>query len=316
VQLPRIRLVRRQAALGAVLFASALLAACTSGDSDRTAGSSDSARLSVVASTSVIAEFARSVAGPDADVVTLVPPGADLHTYDPPVDAAKKIAQADVLLVNGCDLEHNLLDAIVLNRSDGSVLTVVGTLEGDEITGGDAAAVATARCDPHRWLDVRHAARYVDAIEQTFAAADAMHAGGYQERAGAARAALLALDDELRETLAVIPAERRRIVVLHDAFSYFAAAYDFELVASILPTGSGQEPSAGAVADVIELVRAQGVGAVFAEPQFPSRVVELVGEEAGARVLVLYSIPLPGETETYAAMMRANAQALVAGLSE
>ena len=315
MQLPRIQLARRRVALGAILLASALLAGCSSSDAESTAGDRDGARLSVVASTSVIAEFARSVAGPDADVVMLVPPGADLHTFDPPVEAAKQIVRADVLLVNGCDLEQKLLDVIALNRADGSILTVVGAFEGDA-TADSVAAGAAASCDPHRWLDARLAARYIDAIEQAFTAADAAHAGGYQERAGVARAALLALDDELRETLAAIPTERRRIVVLHDAFSYFAAAYGFELVASILPTGSGQDPSAGAVADVIELVRAQGVDAVFAEPQFPSRVVELVGEEAGARVLTLYSIPLPGEAETYPAMMRANARALVEGLSE
>ena len=82
----------------------------------------------------------------------------------------------------------------------------------------------------------------------------------------------------------------------------------------MLPRGSGQEPSAAAVAELVELVRREGVPAVFREPQFASRAVEIVAKESGARVLTLLSAPLPGEAESYAELMRANARALVEGL--
>ena len=123
------------------------------------------------------------------------------------------------------------------------------------------------------------------------------------------------LDTEVRETLAAVADGDRRLVVFHDAFAHFATAYGFELVASILPTSPGQEPSAGAVADVVAAVRELGVAAVYYEPQFPSRVLELVADETGAELLALYSIPIPGEVDSYAELMRANARSLVAGLA-
>ncbi len=271
-------------------------------------------RPRVLATTSVIAGFAKAIAADDATVVTLVPAGVDIHAYDPPVSAAREIARAGVLLVNGCNLEQNLLDAILLNRGDGSLLAAVSATA-DELQRESVEGVARATCDPHRWLDAARAMQYALAIGAALAAADPAHSAGYAERTRALVQELAALDAELRQTLDAVPAERRRIVVFHDAFAYFAASYGFELSASVLPSGSGQDPSAGAVADVVELVRRSAVPAVFHEPQFPSRVLELVAEETGARMLVLYSIPIPGQVDSYAEMMRANARALVDGLA-
>ena len=293
------------AALLLLAVVGALAAAC--GDVEGSDG-----RPVVLASTSLIAEFAEHVAGEDARVETLIPSGVDLHSYEPPTNAARKVASADLLLVNGCNLEGGLLSVILENRRDEALLVVVSA-------GGDRSVVsaqeaARASCDPHMWLDVSAAMRYVANIREALSAVDAKHAEAYRERAGDYLRALGALDAELRRTLSALPLSRRRIVVFHDAFSYFAEAYEFELVASVLPRGSGLEPSAAAVADLVELVRREGVPVVFREPQFASRAVELVAEESGARVLTLFSAPLPGEAESYVELMRANARALVEGL--
>lgn len=286
----------------------ALLVAACGGDEQ------SDGRPRVLATTSVIAEFAAAIAGDDADVVMLVPAGVDLHTYDAPVSAAREIARASVVLVNGCNLEQNLLDAILLNRSDGSVLAAVSATA-DELERDTVEGFARAACDPHRWLDVARAMQYAEAIGVALAAADPPHSDGYARRTQTLVHELASLDAEVRRTLDVVPAQRRRIVVFHDAFAYFAASYGFELSASVLPSGSGQEPSAGAVAAVIALVRESAMPALFHEPQFPSRVLQLVAEETGARILTLYSIPIPGEVESYAEMMRANARALADGLA-
>ena len=266
----------------------------------------------VLASTSLIAEFAEHVAGEDARVETLIPSGVDLHSYEPPTDAARKVASADLLLVNGCNLEGGLLSVIFENRRDEAPLVVVSS--GGDRDFASAEEAARAGCDPHMWLDVSAAMRYVANIREALIAIDATHAEAYQQRADGYLGELRALDAELRRTLSALPPSRRRIVVFHDAFSYFAEAYEFELVASVLPRGSGEEPSAAAVAELVELVRREGVPVVFREPQFASRAVEIVADESGARVLTLFSAPLPGEAESYAELMRANARALVEGL--
>lgn len=305
---PRPRLSRVRVTLLVLVPLALLFAACGEDESG-------DGRLRVLATTSVIAEFAEAIAGEDAEVVTLVPAGVDLHTYDAPVSAARDIVRAGLVLVNGCNLEQNLLDAILLNRSDGTVLAAVSATA-DELERYTVEGFARAGCDPHRWLDVSRAMQYADAIGAALAAADPAHGDGYVRRTRTLVDELAALDAEVRRTLDVVPAERRRIVVFHDAFAYFAASYGFELSASVLPSGSGQDPSAGAVASVIELVREAGVRSLFHEPQFPSRVLDLVAEETGARILALYSIPIPGEVESYGEMMRANARALADGLAE
>jgi ABC-type Zn uptake system ZnuABC Zn-binding protein ZnuA len=283
----------------------ALAAAC--GDSEGSDG-----RPVVLASTALIAEFADHVVGEDARVETLIPSGVDLHSYEPPTDVARKVVRADLLLVNGCNLEGGLLNVIFENRRDEALLVVVSS--GGDRDFATAEEAARADCDPHMWLDVSAAMRYVANIRGALSVVDPAHADGYAERADGYLRELGALDAELRLTLSALPPSRRRIVVLHDAFSYFAEAYEFELVASVLPRGSGQEPSAAAVAALVELVRREGVPAVFREPQFASRAVELVAEESGARVLTLFSAPLPGAAESYVELMRANARALVEGL--
>ena len=275
----------------------------------------------VLASTSIIAEFARAVAGENGSVTTLIPAGVDVHGFEPSIDVVRAIAEADVIFINGYNLEAGVLDVIMANRRSDALLVAVSA--GIEPIGGGAPpavappaeGLATAEGDPHFWLDPANASRYVLTIGEALATVAPEHATAYRERSAAAAAELTALGDELRATLDVIPAPRRKLVVFHDGFAYFARAFDFQLVASVLPAGPAREPSPAAVAGVVALVKSEDVPALFREPQFSSAVLDLVAEETGAAVLTLLSVPVPGVAESYAAMMRANARALVAGLA-
>lgn len=309
---------RRVAALAALTALVALLAAVALASC--AGGTADDGRPSVVASTGLIAEFAARVAGEDARVTALIPSGVDVHTFEPSPDAVRRIVGADLVLVNGYRLEEGVLDVILENRAAGTPLVTVS--EGIEPLGGaapsaDASAeeLALAAGDPHFWLDPANAARYVARIRDALVAVDPEHAAGYGQRAEALLAELATLGAELEEALAVIPEPRRRLVVFHDAFAYFARAMRLELVTTVAPVSPGREPSARAVAAVVEAVREERVPAVFREPQFSSGVLDLVAEEAGVPVLTLYSVPVPGEVDGYVEMMRANARALVDGLA-
>ena len=300
------------------------MGACEGGDdANDAAGAGGVDRPRVVASTALIAQFAERVAGEDASVEALIPAGVDVHAFALSGGSVRTIAEADLLLVNGHNLEEGLLDVIVENRGGGVPLVavsegieaIVGGDEddGDRGDGGDDPVFAGG--DPHLWLDVANAARYVERIRDALAALDPAHADRYRERAATAVAALDALDAELREAIAAIPPQRRRIVVFHDAYRYFARAYGFELTASVLPGNPNQQTSAAELAAVIEIVREQRVPALYAEPQFRAQALEAVAVETGARVLTLYSVPIGGEVATYEAMMRANVAALVEGLA-
>jgi ABC-type Zn uptake system ZnuABC Zn-binding protein ZnuA len=273
----------------------------------------------------VIAEFAREVGGDAIDVTALIPPGVDVHSFEPPTQVAASVVEADLVLVNGYSLEEGLLSIVVENvRAGVPVVAASAGLEARTTTDtdqpsslvssdGDVDPLTFAVGDPHFWLSVPNAIGYVERIRDALVATDEANAEGYRERASALIARLEALDGEIRAQLASVPEARRQIVVFHDAFEYFAAEYGFEIAASLAPGNPNQQPSARDVASVVEVVRALDVGAVYREPQFSSPLIEAVASETGARVLTLASLPGPG-AETYEAMMRADAQALVDGL--
>ena len=179
---------------------------------------------------------------------------------------------------------------------------------------GDEDGLARASGDPHFWLSVPNAMVYVRNIADALAAADPDHAAGYRARQEAYLAELRALDEEVRATVARIPREQRVLIVFHDAFQYFATEYGLELAASVLPASPSQQASAGEVARIADLVRERGVPAVYREPQFASDVIAAIADATGARMLTLYSI-FAEDVSEYAALMRANAQALLDGLA-
>lgn len=294
--------------------------------------SSDEARapgpLRIVASTAILEGFARAVAGPEAEVVALIPSGVDPHSFEPSAQAATNIARADVIVVNGYHLEGNLLEVVAENRRKRAAVIVAaegipplagGHAEEESVHADEHAAeglpdLATADGDPHMWLDPDLAARYVENIGADLAEADPTHAAEYRERARAYAESLRSLKREVAASLQSIPPQRRSIVVFHDAFGYFARAFDFDLAAGVLPGEGGREPSARDVAEMVTLVRERGVPAVFKEPQFSSAVLDGIARETGVRVLELYSDAFGQGVTSYEEMMRANGRALERGL--
>lgn len=281
-------------------------------------------RLQVVATTEILGDFARQVAGPDADVSVLIPLGVDLHSFEPVPAVARSIARADVIVVNGYHLEESLLGIVARNRARNATVVVAAkglTARAAVEEGGahDAKpvkaldALATAEGDPHLWLAVAGATRYVENIRDALIAADGSHADGYRARAAGYIQTLAALDAEIRATIARIPQARRQLVVFHDAYGYFAEAYGLTLAASVLPAGANRQVSAQQVAAVIAVVKRTGVTAIYREPEFDATVLQAIGRETGARVLTLYSI-YAGPVADYPSLMRANTAALVEGL--
>ena len=306
--------MRSPAILDLSLVLVLLVAGACGSDSAAPGGNRD--RLRVVASTAVIAEFATIVAGDDGvEVSSLTPPGVDLHSFEPAPATAAAIAEADLIFVNGYNLEEGLLDVILENVADAA--EVVAVASGLTPLDGIAAAasdVIRAEGDPHFWLDAANAAHYVEQIADRLATLDPEHAAGYKARAAAYVLELDLLDDELRETIGAIPEASRELVVFHDAYRYFASAYGISLTASVLPAGAQQDPSAAAVAELIELIEERAIAAVYREPQFGASVLDSIAEETGAKVLVLRST-FSDHVDSYIEMMRANAAALVAGLA-
>lgn len=237
----------------------------------------------------------------------------DRLTLDQRNEAVRDIDAAVAEWVDGTDTAEVALSEIhdVLEGGAGAASA------GAESIGGEALLdeLVFAEGDPHLWLDARNMAVYAENVRDALVRIDPEGAAEYEARAAEVVAELEALHEELLTTLAAIPAEQRKLVVFHDAFQYFAAAYDFEVSASVAPANPNQESSAAAIAEIIEQVRAAGVSTIYREPQFSSQSLDLIAADSNSQIGIIHSIPSE-DAPTYAEMMRANAAALVEGLAD
>jgi zinc/manganese transport system substrate-binding protein len=265
-------------------------------------------RLNVVASFSILGDFVRNVGGERVGVTTLVGPDSDVHVYTPAPADARKIADAKHLIVNGLGLEGWL--PRLLQASGGKAPIIVATK-------GIAPLKSGSDADPHAWQSVANARIYVANIRDALDAADPANAEAYRANAEAYLAKLETLDREVREAIAQIPQDRRKVISTHDAFGYLASAYGIEFIAP-LGVSTESEASARDIAGIISQIRAAKIPAVFLENISDPRLIRRISAETGARVGgTLYSDSLTGEkgdAPTYIDMVRHNIRALTSAL--
>lgn len=288
----------------AVAVAAALPAAC-----GEPRGARGDGPPAVVATTTQLADLARTVGGGRARVRGILGPAADPHDYEPRPSDARAVAEADVVLRSGGELDAWLDGLLAGAGSDARTLTVL-----DAVAGGGRAG----RRDPHWWQDPRLAGRAVAAIAAALAAADPSGRAGYARRAAALRARLRALDGAIAACMAAIPERRRRLVTAHDALGRYAARYGIEVVGTVLPARTTRaQASARHVARLAREIRAAGVRTIFPQRAANPRLVRAIAREAGVAVgPPLYADALgpagsPGAT--YAGALRFNTRALAAG---
>lgn len=266
-------------------------------------------RITVVASFSILGDFARQIGGDRISLATLVGPNGDAHVYTPSPADAKKVADAKLLIVNGLGFEGWL--PRLVQSSGGKTATVTAT-------DGIARRKRGGEADPHAWQSVTNAKIYVANIRDALIAADRDGAAIYRARAESYLAKLDALDDEVRQMVAAIPAARRKVISTHDAFGYFADAYDIAFI-GLLGVSTNSEPSAGDIAGIIKRIRADNIPAVFLENISDSRLIRRIGKETGATIGgALYSDSLTaenGDAPTYIDMVRYNIRALTRALA-
>jgi ABC-type Zn uptake system ZnuABC Zn-binding protein ZnuA len=278
------------------------------------------ARLQVVATTTVLADLVRNVAGDGVDVRSIVPAGGEPHTFDPTPSDVARIGSADLVIANGLGLDDWVAELVADAGATAPVVHLGEDLEGvayrhaeeDHGDGGDEGEEDEhgheEGTDPHLWLNVAYAGRYVERIRDALSSVDPDHADAYAANATTYLAELATLDDEVRDLFADVPTANRRVVSYHEAFGYFADAYGLEVVATVTDA-PGQDPSAGDVAALIDEVRATGVRAILAEAQFPTELAERIAEETGIVVVTdLYSDSLgPPPDDSYVGMVRSTA---------
>lgn len=317
---PTVRLNITRSLIGVVALGS-FLAAC--GASEGSLGGSgqspDPDAIQVVATTTVLADMVRQVGGARTAVSSLVPPGGEVHTFDPTPSDIARVADADLIFMNGLGLDEWLGGLAEDSGTAATIVELAEDLDGVEYLAGEGHEEDEhegEEVNPHLWLNVGYGIKYVERIGDALAAADPDHAADYEAGTADYVARLTELDDWARETLAVLPPEDRRIVSFHEAFPYFAAAYGLEIVGTVVDI-PGQDPSAGEIAQLVDSIRASGARALFSEAQFNPQLAETVAQEAGITVESdLYNDSLGDPpVDTYEGLIRWDVEKVVAALT-
>jgi zinc/manganese transport system substrate-binding protein len=318
---------RLAAAAAGLTLAAGLAAGC---------GSDDAAadRPEIVATTTVLGSLTEELVGDAAEVRVLMPNGVDPHDYQPSARDVEALRNADLVVENGLELEEGLLDALgeartsgvpVFTATDHVRLREVGEdepaddhghedeeahSEDDEAHAEDEGAHGPE--DPHIWMDPIAMRDAMAALAPVVERELAVELG---DRPAELSARLDALDAEVRETLAVVPEGRRKLVTGHESMGYFADRYDFEIVGTVIPSLSSQaQVSASNLAALRRQVEAEGVPAIFNEAGTPPGVADAIGDQTGARVVEIGTHNLPGDG-SYFTFMREAAATVAAALA-
>jgi len=273
------------------------------------------APLVVAASTPVFADLVANVGGERTAVWSVVPPGADPHTWEASPREVVRLQESDTFVYMGAYLEP-FIEAGAWRRaaSDAAIPQLVladevALIAVDQVIDHGDHVHDLRGGDPHVWLDPLKTVEVVAVIETHLAGLDPAGAATYAANADTYAAELVALDAAYRAALAPIPPEARKLVVAHDAYTYFAARYGFEVVGVVLPNPDG-EPSAREIAELLGTIEETGVSVIFAEPQFSSTILDELAADAGVEVGLLLTDTFAGEVDTYLELMAFNLASL------
>ncbi|GAB3988225.1 zinc ABC transporter substrate-binding protein AztC [Nocardioides marmoraquaticus] len=302
--------VRRRVAAGLALALLGTTGCTASGDD----------RPTVVVTTNILGDVVQEVLGEQAQVVTLMKPNADPHSFEISAQEAGRMRSADLLVSNGLGLEEGLQRQVDAAVADGVDSFVAGDeLDVLDYAEGDAAGSA----DPHWWTDPGRTTDVVEALAVQAAELPGVDETVLRRQADAYLGDLETLETEMSEAFAAIPDDRRALVTNHHVFGYLADRFDFEIVGAVIPGGTTlASPSASDLADLVGAIVETGVRAVFAESSSPDRLVQALAAETDLDVDVdvveLYSESLTepgGGADDYLTMMRVNTERIADGLA-
>lgn len=263
----------------------------------------------VVASFSIVADMARELAPAGVQVSALVGPDADAHVYEPSPADGRRLARAELVVINGLGFEGWIERMVKVSGYRGTLVVASDGIQ--PRTSGRHGA------DPHAWQDLALARRYAGNISAAFGRRWPDRREEIARRHADYLARIDSLDRRVREWLDAVPRAQRRVIISHGAFDYFGAAYGVDFLA---PQGwnTHSEPSAAAVARLIRQIRRDGVRAIFVENISDPRLIERIAQESGARIGgTLYSDALSkpdGPAPTYLKLIEHNARSLAAVL--
>jgi ABC-type Zn uptake system ZnuABC Zn-binding protein ZnuA len=286
---------RAIAALAAGLAAAALapaLAAC--GEGSPAAASGD--ELVVATTVAPITSIAANIGGDRVAITGIVPEGTNSHTFEPKPSVAELLSSADVVFINGLELEEPTRELAEQVMGGDEDIVELGTraIPEEQYVYDFSFPRSGGKPNPHLWTDPKYALSYAETIRDDLSARDPANAGYYAANYDRFAAEVEELDAAMRESFATLPAADRKLLTYHDAYAYFARDYGWTVIGAI-QVENFEEPTPREVAGLIDQVEQEGVPAIFGSEVFPSPVLEQIGREAGVQYVdVLRDDDLPG----------------------
>ncbi|RWZ50963.1 zinc ABC transporter substrate-binding protein [Labedella phragmitis] len=272
----------------------------------------------VVVSTNILGDVVGELVGDEAEVVTLMKPDADPHSFEISAQEAARLRSADLVVSNGLGLEEGLQQHLDAAAVDGVETFVAGeSIDVLDYREGDAAGMP----DSHFWTDPARMVDVVDALQEPLGALPGVDRDAVDAATASYRSELEALDAEMTASFSAIPDDRRALVTNHHVFGYLAERYDFEVVGAVIPGGTTlAAPSASDLADLVDAIEETDVPTIFAESSSPDRLVQALASEADVHIdvveLFTESLTAPdGGAPDYLTMMRVNTERITSGLS-
>jgi len=272
----------------------------------------DPAKLRIVTTVAPLTSIVENVAGDKINLIGIIPEGIDSHTFEPIPSDAKLLAQADLIIINGLDLEIPTVKLAEANLKRGASILSLGqrTRKESDYVYDFSFPKEKGHPNPHLWLNPEYAMSYATVTRDELVRLDPANKATYEQNTVAFLKKLQALDQAIKEGVQTIPPNNRRLLTYHDSWPYFARRYGFQVIGAAQPSDFS-DPSPREVARLIEQIRKEKVPALFGSEVFPSPVLEQIARETKSRYIdKLRDDELPGKPgeakHSYIGMMLDN----------
>lgn len=238
-------------------------------------------KLTVVTTVAPITSMVENVGGDKIHLSGIIPEGMNSHTFEPVPSDIKTLTQAELLIVNGLDLELPTLNLARANMKKWAALLPLGdkTITEKEYVYDFSFPKDRGHPNPHLWLNPQHAMRYTALIRDELVRCDPTNKSTYEANADAFLKKLEMLDRAIEEAVKTVPERNRRLLTYHDSWPYFARRYGFQIIGAVQPSDFS-DPSPREVKRLIDQIRQEKVPAVFGSEVFPSPVLEQIARES------------------------------------
>jgi ABC-type Zn uptake system ZnuABC Zn-binding protein ZnuA len=309
--------------LGVVMLVLTLGAACSSGDVNSAWSDSlekDDGRLKVATTVAPLSDIVRNIGGERIALRGIIPNGVDSHTFEPKPSDARLLSKADLIIMNGLHLEEPTRELAEASKKQGAEIKLLGESTITERDWIFDFSFPKERGDPnpHIWMNPKHALRYAELVRTWLSEKDPKNADYYAANFTRYKALLEQLDAGIRQAVQTVPEQNRKLVTYHDSWAYWAKEYGWTVLGAVQPSDF-KEPRPQEVAAIIDQLRKERVPAVFGSEVFPSKVLQQIARESGARFIdQLRDDEPPGKpgdkNHTYVGMMLNNMQIMLAAL--